>query len=86
MAVASTCILRVSSSYLRHLEETLLDRQVGLTQTTFTLLLPTWVQSIFRPGSHDFACTLRLESISYNILALPKVSTFKIKCSGGWPS
>lgn len=35
------CVPRVSSSCLRHLQETLLDRQVGLTQTTFMLLLPT---------------------------------------------
>ena len=38
--------------------ETFLDRQVGLTQRTFMLLLLTWIQSIFRPGSHDFVCTL----------------------------
>ena len=52
------CVPRVSSSCLRHLQETFLDRKVGLTQRTFMLLLPTWVQSIFRPGSHDFGCTL----------------------------
>ena len=28
----------------------------------------------------------RVESISCNLLALPKVSTFKTKRSGGWPS
>lgn len=35
------CVPRVSSNCLRHLQEILLDRQVGLTQTTFMVLLPT---------------------------------------------
>ena len=68
MAAASICVPRVSHTCLLHLQETLQEQQVGLTQAPIKLLLLSW--SVVR----FCVCSLSEISISPSPLGLPKLS------------
>ena len=80
MAVANIYVLRVSTSCLLPLWETLQDQQVILTQDLFKLLLLTWVPECVR----FCVCPLRVESLFPTTLWLfEALLAFKDKCFGG---
>ena len=79
MAATSVCVPRVSCSCFLPLWESLQDKQVGLTQITFKLLLLPWVQVC-----EIFLCPLRVESISHSPPSLPEESRAGLQIQMFW--